>query len=310
MQFLELRTIAELQAGQVEKAAADVNLMLYLIQSVRTEPIMISHLVRIRMLNLALQPIYEGLVEHKWSDAQLEGFESKLAEFNFALDYELSVRGQAAFMTGTIDYVQRTRNIDNPDFFRGEHPSEWIDRVLFITPSGWFHQNQLRFSRLFLEQSLPVVNTENGQFSPELAEQAQASLEATLAHPGPYTFVETALLGPVKKWAFEKNVSADRFAFAQTSVNLTRVAIALERYRMMHGKYPEALGALAPQFIRPVPSDVIGGGALKYHLTKDGFVLYSIGWNKKDDGGMPALMNNGVPDSDDGDWVWRSPAKN
>lgn len=45
--------------------------------------------------------------------------------------------------------------------------------------------------------------------------------------------------------------------------------------------------ALAPQFIIKLPHDVINGQPLKYRRTDDGsFILYSMGWNEKDDGGF------------------------
>ena len=70
-------------------------------------------------------------------------------------------------------------------------------------------------------------------------------------------------------------------------MDLARTAIALERYRLAHGEFPESLDALAPQFIAKVPHDVIGGQPLKYRRTADGqFVLYSVGWNETDDGGV------------------------
>ena len=47
---LQLRAIAELQNGQSEKALDDVKLMLRLTDAVRTEPFIISHLVRIALL--------------------------------------------------------------------------------------------------------------------------------------------------------------------------------------------------------------------------------------------------------------------
>jgi hypothetical protein len=131
-----------------------------------------------------------------------------------------------------------------------------------------------------------------------------------MVRPNPYTALQHIFLSPFKNWLFDKDVGANRFAFGQESADLARVAIALERYRMAHGKYPESLDALVPQFIDKLPRDVIGGGPLKYHFTNDGFVLYSIGWNEKDDGGTPALMKNNFLDSDDGDWVWQSTPKN
>jgi hypothetical protein len=53
--------------------------------------------------------------------------------------------------------------------------------------------------------------------------------------------------------------------------------------------------------------------------TNDGlFMLYSIGWNETDDGGVVVLKQGSPPpmdswtpraDLDQGDWVWRYPQK-
>ena len=54
-QVLQLRAIAELQKGQTEKALADAKLALQLTGKIRTEPCLISHLVRIAMVQITLQ---------------------------------------------------------------------------------------------------------------------------------------------------------------------------------------------------------------------------------------------------------------
>jgi hypothetical protein len=97
----------------------------------------------------------------------------------------------------------------------------------------------------------------------------------------------------------------------QASVDLACGAIALERHRLAHGEFPESLDLLAPQLLAQVPRDVFGGKPLHYRRTDDGqFVLYSIGSNEKDDGGVTGYRNGGhMPDFDSGDWVWRYPAK-
>jgi hypothetical protein len=49
---------------------------------------------------------------------------------------------------------------------------------------------------------------------------------------------------------------------------------------------------------------------LKYQRADDSFVLYSIGWNEKDDGGMtPPAGSTGRPDANAGDWVWQFAVK-
>jgi hypothetical protein len=88
------------------------------------------------------------------------------------------------------------------------------------------------------------------------------------------------------------------------------VACALERYHLAHGEYPESLDTLAPQFVTKIPHDIINGQPLHYRRTDDGrFVLYSIGWDEKDDGGKIFLTSNGTVDQKKGDWVWQYPQK-
>jgi hypothetical protein len=67
----------------------------------------------------------------------------------------------------------------------------------------------------------------------------------------------------------------------------------------------EELEALAPRFVSQVPHDVISGEPYKYRRTDDGqFLLYSVGWNEKDDGGVPGKT---LFDDKQGDWVWQYP---
>jgi hypothetical protein len=102
--------------------------------------------------------------------------------------------------------------------------------------------------------------------------------------------------------------SSRKFAFAQAAVNLARTGVALEQHRLAQGEYPQTLEALAPRFINRVPQDPIGGQPFRYRLTQDKhFILYSLGWNGKDDGGSAALNKSGSVDLDNGDWVWRYP---
>ena len=53
--------------------------------------------------------------------------------------------------------------------------------------------------------------------------------------------------------------------------------------------------------------DLITDKPYKYRRTIDGqFVLYSIGWDEKDDGGVPGKS---LFDEKQGDWVWQYPTK-
>jgi len=93
------------------------------------------------------------------------------------------------------------------------------------------------------------------------------------------------------------SASVTKMARIQAQLDLACVACALERFRLADGKYPDTLDALAPQFIAQLPHDIITGQPLHYRRTDDGkFILYSIGWDDKDDGGKVFLTKNGTVD--------------
>jgi hypothetical protein len=306
-QTLRLRAIAELQNGQSEKALDDVKLMLYLGQSIRSEPVLISHLVRLAIFQIALQPIYEGLAEHQWSAAQLAALDVELAKFDFLADYEFSMRGERTFGISVVEYLRRSRNLQAMGFDgQGDPSSPPFSNLGFqLAPSAFFYRSELTMARMHQQWTLPMVDVESRIVSPQVVRQNQDSADAALKHGWPYN-VMARMLFP----AFENAVK--KFAYAQSSLDMARVAVALERYRLAHGEYPQSLDALPPQFMEKIPHDIINGGALHYHRTSDGqFDLYSVGWNEKDDGGVVGLKEGKMPtvDINQGDWVWRYPAR-
>ena len=310
---LQLRSLAELQSGQPDKALDDVKLALQLTDKIHTEPFLISHLVRIVMLQIALQPIWEGLAEHKWSDQQLGALDAELAKFNFLPDYKLSMDGEMGCQGGEMDrlrrYPEQIKNLSGIGAGDGNHndPSLPGKIVSHLIPGGWFYQNQLRCTRMMIEFYIPVADVSQGTFSPALVRRGDAALTADSKTASPFNLLERLMLPGLGN-------AAKKFAWSQASVDLARVAIALERYRLAHGEFPESLDALAPQFIAKLPHDIINGQPLHYRRTDDGqFVLYSVGWNETDDGGEVALDGpfgkSGNVNINKGDWVWRYPAK-
>ena len=327
-QVLQLRAVAELQNGESEKASDDVKLMLCLTDASRTEPFLISQLVRIAILQITFQPVYEGLAEHKWSDAQLAELNSELAKLNFLADYKFSISSEPVFDIANIDFFRH--HTQNPQFkrpafyfiapffyFVNELSNLASDNdpqmkgfqmlALSFGPSGWLDQNELHICGFYVNRYLPIVDEDAETVSPAKVRAADNELNQAIKHQTPENVFETLFIPGLGS-------DAEKFANAQSSVDLARVAVALERYRLVQGAFPESLDALAPQFLEKIPHDIIGGQPLHYRRTDDGsFVLYSVGWNERDDGGTVALYGpfgeSGNVDISKGDWVWRYPAK-
>ncbi|MBL0926820.1 MAG: hypothetical protein IBJ11_04100 [Phycisphaerales bacterium] len=73
------------------------------------------------------------------------------------------------------------------------------------------------------------------------------------------------------------------------------VAIALEIHRRRHGSWPSSLDQLVPDLLPSVPLDEFDGRPLRYRLTDAGPLLYSVGSDRADDGGVPVLDSKGDP---------------
>jgi hypothetical protein len=69
----------------------------------------------------------------------------------------------------------------------------------------------------------------------------------------------------------------------QMKFDLSRLAVALEVYRATTGEYPESLDALAVDILKEVPRDRYSGEPLRYEVRGEGYLLYSVGANGKDD---------------------------
>ncbi len=72
----------------------------------------------------------------------------------------------------------------------------------------------------------------------------------------------------------------------ELSTDLMHLAISIQLYKRATGQYPESLAELQPDYIKEIPQDWFSDGLVTYRRTGTGFVVYSVGENKIDDGGL------------------------
>jgi hypothetical protein len=308
-QFLALHADAALKAGDRETALQDIILSFRLIEASRGEPTVISHLVRIAMEQIALQPVWEGLADRQWNDADLVALEGGLRKMDFLADYRFAMRGERACNLWAVDFIRKAGISGLSEMGVSENNAgptdldQFLGRAAFeLIPAGWFNQNKLSLCRLHDNYVLPLAgDADRRVVRPATIQQANSAIERQRMRP--YDAFSRMLLPALGR-------AAEKCARAQSSVDLARIACALERYRLANGQFPDTLEALVPKFIEKLPYDVIGGQPLKYRRSDDGlFVLYSVGLNETDDGGQIVLTKSGNAEINKGDWVWRYPAK-
>jgi hypothetical protein len=88
------------------------------------------------------------------------------------------------------------------------------------------------------------------------------------------------------------------------ALRATRTALAVERYRADHSELPGSLDALVPGYLPSVPLDPWVEQPMRYRAYDDSYVVYSVGRNFVDDGGMTSKRkwpNNTTPELQ---WWW------
>ncbi len=84
---------------------------------------------------------------------------------------------------------------------------------------------------------------------------------------------------------------ADR---TKTSREIETLAVALACYHVENGRWPGELKELCPSLLKAIPTDRFSGKPLVYRPSKDGYLLYSVGMNLRDDGGQWGPRSSGT----------------
>jgi hypothetical protein len=315
---LSLQACAELADSQTDKALADVKLMLYLADSIKTEPFWISWSVRLACVQIAVQPVWEGLVEQRWTELQVQELQVRFEHYDFLTDMNQSLKGERAIGIQEVDLFKQWGlgtlddlmdhdftawlSNDNRKWDRGF--LDWVGRVM---PAGWYDLERLNYCKIIDARMKGVMDLPNKRLFPSQVAFNNDAVQRQLP-PGWWLGSWISILDhesiAVQLSNFQIRMPM-KAAAAQTEANQADIACGLERYRLANGQFPETLDALTPRFIPHAPNDVITGQPYKYHRAGHGqYILYSVGWNEKDDGGVPGKT---LFDQTQGDWVWDYP---
>ena len=99
-----------------------------------------------------------------------------------------------------------------------------------------------------------------------------------------------------------------KYEYNRCMNDLLLLQLSLHAYELEHGKYPVKLDELMPKYLANAPMDPFTSGAeYKYNRRSNGYMLYSVGPDLKDDGGKAVVCANPkfryVVGSDKGDIV-------
>ncbi|MEW6234765.1 MAG: hypothetical protein AB1656_05205 [Candidatus Omnitrophota bacterium] len=88
------------------------------------------------------------------------------------------------------------------------------------------------------------------------------------------------------------------------NLDFAKISFALQEWKEKNNAYPADLASLK-EILGDIPADPFSGQTYRYRSKDDGYTLYSLGWNLKDDGGIPTQP--GEDENNQGDIVWSLP---
>jgi len=290
-----LRLEADLAHGESGAAYQDFHEGLRLISALTKDPSLIAGLVRVETAAVLESAVWAGLARGQWGDAELEKIQADLSPWDWLQDFQFSLASERGSTNGIFDFA--IGNQRNRDGLFGAN-SEGRNKAWDFYPVGWLYQDKVRVNRYVDESCARIDPGQRRWFPDRLTPSSPDDIQSTPSK------IRHLLLG-IAAPSFKGLESRDLQIATQTDHCV--IACAIERFRLARGNDPGSLDELIPQFIPALPKDIVNGEPYRYRRTEDGrFVLYSVGLDLHDDGGV---IDPNLKATKQKDWVWRYPAQ-
>src|SRR5262249_42933855 len=106
------------------------------------------------LLTRSLQPLWEGLVEHRWSEGQLAQFQIELSRFNLLMDHTNAVH------RAVLASIQMWRDVADNKLAQTALPGVGNEEARQIEPRAWWLDNCIQLYQA-RETALGKINTAN-----------------------------------------------------------------------------------------------------------------------------------------------------
>ena len=315
IQVLRTATLLDLHEGRLEEALENLLAARAVLDIQRREGVLINQLVRMAIGSISLGAVWQALQADGWSDAQLARLQAAWQEPGFIAGMAAGLRMERAvaasyFSAGRMTHAELASTFEMVAPFGGSGGALG-EEVGWLTPLleaggrlrrgvfvevwrfAWRSQDQVFHHRALqsaLDAAGAVLLDHDARGLRFDSEPHDTSLPARFWPP---PLEQMGLYDRLRHWLSMTTLAATDTALQKASqvechAGLTVAAIALHRYRLRHGRWPEQLAALVPEFLPAVPRDWMDGNPLRYRLDADGsFTLYSVGSNGVDEGGDP-----------------------
>ncbi|HUB67687.1 MAG TPA: hypothetical protein VL981_09405 [Candidatus Methylacidiphilales bacterium] len=295
--ILQLKAVAHLENHETDLAERDYLFSFRLNRPLTKGCFLVDYVVIAAARTIDEAILWEGLRRHAWNDAQLHEMESSLATMDMLALASENLRIERASFVKAVTVAQ----VVDTDFIRRlkARGLACIFESAIFRPRGWWDEDRSAYSQA-LQTRIEAMDLSHGTLSSD-----RFPYHARFGYIDDNRAVDTSTWGEIYIPLTTATLpSVDdcgpTFARAETYRRLARLACRLEEYRIAHGQYPDTLNGLS-DLPAHLNQEVLSDQPLRYQRKGDGYLLYSLGWNQKDNGGVYS------GDPREGDWPWPSP---
>ncbi len=281
--------------------------MLKLVRRMRDEPPLIGFLVQGAIFPLAVGGLQQLLSDVDLSPKSYRTLLSELMAWDINRDFVRAIQFERVFVIVICDWMYRkaSRKALNELSKMSDPVQPQVNLAFWIgSKHNLIASNELKLLKHY--EAILRLARESVPYSWERLKQLE---EQWLWEVG--RSVKVLNLGNVQVIWDENFVAKflmptysnffNRAASFHDLQRLTQVAIALRMYLRERGHYPETLRELTPKYLPSVSLDPFDGKPLRHKRLKQGFKVWSVGQDFKDDGGV-----EGKPRWVKGDIVWEA----
>jgi hypothetical protein len=258
------------QAGNLTAALVSCRAALNAARSLGDEPFGISQLIRIACVAVACLQIERVLAQGVPDGEDLAAVQRLLEEEDRFPTLLVVLRGERAMQHHLYRSVEKG-TVSLGDDGTGTSSPGLVE--------GYFERRRLRYEQPFLLRTL-TRRVEAARLPLHEQFDEIERLATVEHHELPPDTIMIRLLLP----AVDKMCLASWRKHAQ--VRCLAVLIGVERYRQANRRWPNRLDELKPSFLKEVPLDPFDGKPLRYRRLGDGVIVYSVGEDRIDNGGV------------------------
>jgi hypothetical protein len=266
--LLSTRTLKLIVDGEDDAAVNSVISMMRMARIFDHQPIIVVHTVKIGVVDLACEDIYLVLKVARPSEQSLARLQKALSETIPASALE------KMFLTERVYQTEVARNLLPENIV-----SQYLQKDVPDLPE-----------RLRLPERFWVRFRIRQKAVQYLRDMSRLIAAVRRPWPEPLDVMAGGLPEPAKGRLITSGAAFIRLTSETlVAVRCAVLAIAVERYRRSHGELPRSLDDVAGAYIDSIPLDPFTGERILYGRDEEGYVVYSVGHNRQDDGGSVRL---------------------